>query len=254
MNNAWFWEIEQDNGGPNYYLTLEFEATAAAIAQWVAPQIQPTYQQQATSPVPYRWHHRNSGTWYYTAIELQDGYLTVIRGGGDDRPGNDGFLQSLLAAPRWPLKRWRVTAGGEGYGIEYFRSGTDVPSFQRYCGGEAKPPDFPQVLQCLRQALSRLKTDTRYTLGEPEIEGGMMTVPVFYAVPFKEGAWLTYPADQELSDVAREVSDQCDVPALASVTSRHDPHDFQQVIGGSFYFGPEPSCPSYWGSGGGSES
>jgi hypothetical protein len=62
------------------------------------------------------------------------------------------------------------SAGGDGYATQYFRSGTDVAGCQRYCAGEVKPPNFLQVLQCLKQALSNLETDIPYTLGESEIE------------------------------------------------------------------------------------
>jgi hypothetical protein len=233
---SWFWEIQQSDSGPHYYLTLEFAVSSEQLIEWVEPLLN-TYQRDESGYRCYLWHHIDSGAWYYTAVEIRDGYLLITRGGGNDHPAVDAFLQPLLSEPRFPIRRWRVSAGGEGYGTKYFRSGIDVASFQRYCAGEAKTPNFPQVLQCLKQALSNLEPDTPYTLGEPEIQGNTMTVPVLYSVPFKDGAWLADPAGQELDSVAREVSDRCDVPALASAASLHEPNNFEQVIGGSFYFG-----------------
>ena len=95
------------------------------------------------------------------------------------------------------------------------------------------------MLEAIKQALADLETDIPYSLGEPEIQGNAMTVPVLYPVPFEDGAWLVDPASQELGDVAREVSDHCDVPALASAASLHELNSYNKVIGGTFYFGSE---------------
>jgi hypothetical protein len=233
---SWFWEIQQSDSGPDYYLTLEFAASTEQLIAWAEPLLN-TYQRDESGYTPHLWYHADSREWDYTAVEIRDGCLVVTRGGGNDHPAVDNFLQPLLSERSLLLKRWRVSAGGDGYATKYFRSGIDLPSFQNYCAGKSKTPNFSRVLQHLRQALSTLKTDTLYKLGEPEIQGNTITVPVFYPVLFKDGAWLTYPADQELSDVAREVSDRCNVPALASATSLHEPNNFQQVIGGTFYFG-----------------
>lgn len=243
MCDPWFWEIQQSDSGPNYYLTLEFEANTEELVQWIEPQLLNTYQRDASGYTPHLWYHADSRAWYYAAVEIREGCLVITRGGGNDSPAVDGFLGLLFATPRFLLRRWRVSAGGDGYAVAYFHSGTDRSSFKRYCAGEVEPPNFPQVLQSLKQALSSLETDIPYALGDPEIQGSTMTVPVFYPVPFQDGAWLTDPAAQELSAVACGVSDRCDVAALASAASLHELNNYHKVIGGTFYFGSKQTCP-----------
>jgi len=235
MNDLlWFWEIKRAGCGPHYSLLLEFEMDEAELERLVEPFLLRDYER---SDIAHSWMHRNSREWDYTSVEIRGGQMAVMHGWGNDKPSQDEFVQAFLISSPPQFVRWRVVGGGDGYGPRFFRSGTTVASLLAYCHSEPQEPDFPKVLQQLEKSLSQCNATGKYALGKAEFERGMMRVPVFYDVPCVDGTWQSEPAGSELIPIAREVSDECDVAALASATSLHAPANFQQIIGGAFYFG-----------------
>lgn len=234
-NLRWFWEIQRRGSGPHFYLALQFALTDAELEQWLTPLLVQDYDR---SDFFNGWMHRVSNReWCFASVSVGGGHLLLTRGCCNDFPEDDRFLQPLLLESAAPLVHWRVTAGGDGYGDCFFRSGPNLDSLLDYCRANTRKPNFSQVLQQLKRVLAASEWRGKYTLGEPEFERSSMKVPVLYQVPGGDRCWQTQPADTELNQLAREVSDQCAIPASVSATGLHSPEDWYQVIGGVFVFG-----------------
>jgi hypothetical protein len=265
---AWCWEM--GGGGPHAYLLFEFLETQPQLEQLVGPLLAQDYKRHDNS---FAWEHKSSREWGYTTVEIKESQIIITRGWG--HPADEEFTRNLLLSSLPELIRWRALAGGDGYASKFFRSGTDIASFSDYCRAEPKEPNFPEVLEQLKCSLVENDLDEKYTLSEPLYEHieqpcddsagskrskrrrakrhietpgygwKFMTVPVLYDVPFADGAWQGQPAGIELELIAREVSDRCDVPAIASSTSLHAPDDYHKLIGGQIKFGGLIRVPTH---------
>lgn len=136
MNDLpWFWEIQRSGSGPHYYLVLEFAVNEVELEQLVDPLLSIDYERNA----PLRaWVHKNRGACCYTGVEIQENRVEITRSWGNDTASDDEFIHPLLLSSPSNLVRWRVIAGGEGYTPKFFRSGTDVESFFKYCRAEVQ--------------------------------------------------------------------------------------------------------------------
>lgn len=272
----WYWEMQQHGSGPNYYLALEFDSKQAegqptshgtplephqiaplaleasqqpltppgltspvpsTFAQWVAPILSTYYDcHSANAPSSSQWISQQRSDWFYTTIDLETHGLVITYTWGSEMACDAEFIQTTLASTPFPLVQWHAFSGGDGYAHQYFRSGSDLASFFAYCQGKVQSPPVPEILQQLQQSLAASGLGHKYTLGEPKLKPGKLTVPVLYDVPFQDGGWQAYPASSELALVAQEVNAQCGVIAMASAASLHQPDDFYRIIGGAFYF------------------
>lgn len=233
--------MQRARSGPHFYLTLEWAPRHAALLRSAALEMLLADFQPWNNPArPAVWMHQKSGDWGWTEIEFGPGSLLIGRGWGGIEDSETPIIQNLLALPL-DLTHWRMVSGGDGYATRYFRSGADRDSFFAYLRTEPAPPDFEAAGQQLAQSLAARGWEEKYRIGEAVWDAGQLKIALLYDVLFSGGAWQMEPAGSELNIVAREISDNCDLPVLASSASQHAPDDFYKIIGGAIVFGTRQS-------------
>ena len=102
----------------------------------------------------------------YTGVEIQANQVEITRSWGNDTASDDEFISPLLSSSSSNFVRWRVIGGGDSYTPQFFRSGTTVASFFKYCLAEVQKPSFSKVLKQLKASFSESGLSQKYAVGK----------------------------------------------------------------------------------------
>ena len=151
---TWYWAIEANRGGPDYFLTLNFAPQNGALLSLVSQHHLADFERASAEaswlrarrqdcPDLEAWTSLPTLTWTGNLILVCGSTLHYERhcGGSASHDAAEQELLLALSSSSLPLTLWSVIGGGQGYASHTYAAGTSWAEFAAYRNTDSPLPE-----------------------------------------------------------------------------------------------------------------